>query len=775
MMRAAIVCLFLALLSDVPRAAPSVSLGHARYHASGRGDVTTTGSIAAGERLLAVDDPATWHIAHGIRVRRAGEEALVHTADDSWRLPPTAAAGATVSHDAADRMEGTASVRCSFAGIPVTPVDVCEMDLGAPANFHFDELRLWLKSSVATSARALRLRILRYDDPLDPDDCGAPVVAGRCPSFELEVPPVPADTWQELFIELKRTAGHGILDNVAGGQQVIVVECRERCDGLDVHLDDLRLVRDLVAAVTAMPAPGMFQLSRAAGRTVAAETVYHDDTVAVRTWLEAADIDGGARLVAPGGIYYINGVDLYGVGGAEGSYSLPLFNDTHLRCESRRTTIFKNVGRSATGPGVMFRSFDPVPANITIENCGFDWNGWNLQDFLTVFMISPHTVPKAFGRNIVIRGNRFFDSQLPGMEGCDLGQDECRTRQRHHILVPRVDGLWVEYNQMSGGGRIKSGGSGLGRNMHITNNSLQFVNDNAITIVDTVPGLTEHVEIAGNTISNPVASGIFIGADGEDAGLTKGMILRDVSITHNRVSGFFATAGIIGQLPRTAEDVTIADNVVINARQTGIPIGSFFAGGIILTQRSADAAAAARISVVGNAVIASGTHSVLNLGGILLRTASRFSGLAVSDNHVDCSGCSNGLAAGIWLWSGGFDHVTITGNRVANAYDALQLGGPATFTNVTIDGNTFMGSWGPSLGQITLQALPDSGISARIANNVVIDGAGYGVLCTGGGAFVLADLETNTFVDNAGGNTNGCEQKLRGHSAPLGQAGSPAG
>jgi hypothetical protein len=79
------------------------------------------------------------------------------------------------------------------------------------------------------------------------------------------------------------------------------------------------------------------------------------------------------------------------------------------------------------------------------------------------------------------------------------------------------------------------------------------------------------------------------------------------------------------------------------------------------------------------------------------------------------------------------------------------------FTNVAIDGNTISSSWSASLGQIMLQAFSGCEISARIANNVVVDGAGYGMLCTGGGAFALTDLTTNTFVNNAAGNTNGCQ------------------
>jgi hypothetical protein len=196
-----------------------------------------------------------------------------------------------------------------------------------------------------------------------------------------------------VFVELKRRLGFAA--QFAGGQRIIALQCLSACDGISVHLDDFRLVKDLVARVDAIKlvpdGRAIFQLNRVAGRTVAGEVIYHDDTVAVRTWLQAAERPGGATLFAPSGVYYINRIELPAVGGAEGSYSLPLYNDTLLSCAGASKTTFKNTGGSATGPGVMFRSVAPAPTNIAIESCGFDWNGWNLQDYLTVIMITPHT------------------------------------------------------------------------------------------------------------------------------------------------------------------------------------------------------------------------------------------------------------------------------------------------------------------------------------------------------------------------------------------------
>jgi len=213
------------------------------------------------------------------------------------------------------------------------PVNLCEVDLGGPINVGFDELRFWIKPSVATNAAHLRIRILRIDDPLNPNDCAAPISHGRCPTFELDIPALNANVWSEVFIELERKTGNGLVDHFSGGHRIVTLECREQCDGIVVHLDDIWLAKDLIATVDGIqriPGGGAtFQLNRAAGRTVSNETVYHDDTVAVRTWVQEADRPGGATLIAPPGIYYINQVELSGVGGVEGSYSLPLYNDIH--------------------------------------------------------------------------------------------------------------------------------------------------------------------------------------------------------------------------------------------------------------------------------------------------------------------------------------------------------------------------------------------------------------------------------------------------------------
>src|SRR5688572_1693270 len=96
-------CLLVALLSASPRAAEIVSLS--RYNASGRGDVTTKGSVVDGDTLLTVADGTTWLAGHGVRVARAGDDARLHHADFGWGTPPDALPGTSVSHDGIDKVE----------------------------------------------------------------------------------------------------------------------------------------------------------------------------------------------------------------------------------------------------------------------------------------------------------------------------------------------------------------------------------------------------------------------------------------------------------------------------------------------------------------------------------------------------------------------------------------------------------------------------------------------------------------------------------------------
>lgn len=736
-------------------AAPDgIGLGQKEFHASGRGDVVTTGSIDEGKPALTVARSATWEIGHGIRVRRAGDDSVLHDADAGWITSPGAPAGASSSHDPNEKVQGAASVSCAFSGVqPDTdgdgrpdPFDLCEVDLGSSFDTAFDEMRVRLRSTGATAAGDLRIRFLRDD---------------RNATFELDLPALPAATWTEALVRLERRTG--LPFQFAGGQRIVALQCVRGCDGLELHLDDLGFVKDLIGTVAEMKSVGrgaILTLDRPAGRSVRGETVWHDDTIAVTAWLSRADRPGGARLTAPRGIYYVNQAQLPNVGGASASRSLPIYNDTTITCAGPDRTTFRNAGGAAGGVAVLFRSAAVSPANIRIEQCGFDWNGWNLQDYAGVIDVSPQDVPGAQVDSVEIRHNAFFDSALPGQTGCDFGQDECATRQRHHVLVQKVDNVWIEDNTMSGGGRIKTGGGGLGRHMYIRRNTLDFINDNGITIVDTVEGITEHVEISDNVIVNPVTSGIFFGADGEPSLPVPRMILRDVTIARNSISGYYATAGIIGDPPDVTEDVGILDNVIVNSRDTDVRPGFHYVGGIVLA-RLLTARDATGLRVEGNQVSASGPHASMNIAGIYL--TGPMSGLRLVSNGIGCDLCA-GLDAGIWVRIGAFENLQITGNQIADAWNALVFGSGLALpslleiTGGSIAGNTLARSRSPLGGQIVLQVNDGETIEAAVVYNRIENGTGLGILCSasGSGTLLLGDLASNTFSGNVAGDLSGC-------------------
>lgn len=712
------------------------------FNASGASEQTMQGSIEKGSTELLVDPTAsdargTWQAGHGIRIQRAGADAHVHDADAGWAVPPHAPDGAAVSHNETNKREGDASVHCTFTGTPPdvdgdgTPdaVDLCEIDLGGPTDTQYDELRFWINAAVATSPGDLQ--ILLYSDEYDAD-------GNRLSKFQLQLPALTPNKWTEVFAKIEGRIGNG---HKRGPVRFMTLRCVNAalCAGLDVHMDDFRLVQDLVTRVKAINGKTL-TLEQTAERSVSSEIIYHDDTAAARAWLQAAK-EAGGNLVAPAGTYYI-------------SEALPLYSNTHLRCAGADRTIFKNSGGSRTGTSKLLSTKDaavPAPANIVIEHCGFDVNGWNRVDFLNWIQIQTYggvDTAEQRVRNIQIRNNRFFDSDFPGLEGCDWGQDVCVTRQRLYISVSRVDGVWIENNHLSGGGRIKTGNLGLGRNMYIRNNVIEFVNDNAITITDVdrgddtdtchEPCLTEHVAITGNRISNPVNTGIFFGADGQ-ANDAPQMTLRDVTIARNRIEGFFSGTGIRGFLPAQTENVHIVDNFIQAVRERAVPgrlLGpQLNIAGIQLKRADAatDPAGAAHVRINGNTILAAGEHAVFNSGGMIFQGPLR--ALRVSNNHVRCDACRH-IQSGLLFRLGAFDNLALHDNIVVGATDALRLGGTShsqlVITDANIYDNQFLRSTRNHLGQITIQLTQAADrIHARIANNYLDGGVGPGILCMG--------------------------------------------
>src|SRR5262249_46341475 len=154
------------------------------------------------------------------------------------------------------------------------------------------------------------------------------------------------------------------------------------------------------------------------------------------------------------------------------------------------------------------------------------------------------------------------------------------------------------------------------------------------------------------------------------------------------------------------------------------------------------------IQVEGNIVVASGSHAAFNTAGMLI--GGPMQNLRVANNDVRCDGCLT-MDRGIWLSSGEFKDVDILSNNVNNGGVALLVGydvsTQVTVTETAILANTFQNSISPFAGQISLVGNAQSAIEARIADNIIQDGSGYGLLCQGAARFTLLDLGTNEFAN----------------------------
>jgi len=720
-----------------------INLKDPQFNASGDGDITTVGSIEKESKSLIIDDPETWSIEHGIRIHRAGKELALHHADSGWALAPNAPSGAEVSHEAADMKEGLASVRCTFTGNQTTdnngelePVDLCEVDLLKLVNLESDELRFWVKSTSSVKEGELQIRLLNLD---------------REYTFELAVPTLDTN-WTEVFLALeRRTAESNRLFDSGGNTEIISLRCLKQCDGLEVYLDHFSLVSDLVTAVediNELPSGNSeFQLTDAASRSVVDEIVYHDDAVAVRKWLQQANQSKGVHLLAPPGVYYLSRVP---------GISLPLYNNLRLHCADATTTIFKNTGRSATGT-TAFVSAETAPKNIRIENCGFDLNGWNRGDFSDVVIIRGDTQ----ARNIHIRGNNFFDSNPPGIEGCDQDQDKCATRQRQYILVLNVKNVWIENNHLSGGGRIKAGRPG--KNMYIRNNIIDFVNDNGITIVDVGKinddacisagrKITKNVEITGNTIINPVSSGIFFGVDGQITD-DPGFETKNITIKGNKVSGFFTGAGIRGILPGGgAKNIYITNNDIESIR------GSKFdtpknPNGIEIQRGNCAREAVSNLFINDNKVVVLGGQSEFDSGFFFNGREPTMTDISIENNNILCDNCAR-LEKGIYFHNGNFEKISVKHNHITAASNAFKLGRADTavsMKNVLIENNFFFDSTNKSSGQVSLIVSPEQLVEAKISENIIQGGSGYGIYCKNDGELFITDLLSNQYLNNENG------------------------
>ena len=721
------------------------------FKASGQGAVTTFGSITDGSSVLSVQNSATWAVDQGIRVRRAGRDNLVNDADTTsgWSSHPE---GSIASAAPAPGTPGGLSISCTAPTTTNGPVDLCSITFGTLHNFRYDELRIWLNPSVATTDE--QLQVVLFTD------------SGEVEHSQMEVPAMPAG-WTEVYLRIQGEA----LESV----RRLALRCHTACAGMSVQLDDVWLVEDLLGVVSSISGgggksgPKQFTLKTGAGttltagRTVTNATVYHDDTRAIVAWLDAAATSTQSdQLFAPNGVYYVNQVHIPEV---DGRRSLRIPSDVVLSCQSAAGTVFRSTGGSNTGAHKMFAARAASPANITVQTCGFDPNGWNQQDFLTLLDISPRTPGIDLGMNIRVLNNLIDDSNPPARTDCDFDQDPCATLQRQYITVLGVTGAFIEGNRLVDGGRIKAGGHRDSSDIIIRGNSVDFVNDNAITISQAFSGTTRNVQITDNVIRDAVATAIFFGGDGDTNANTPGLKTFDITIARNRIEGFFHSA-IKGTLGEEAARIHVTDNVV-RASRARPAIASVDTNGIDIKRGTAwtDPATATEIDVSRNTVITTGAFGVLEDHAIQIE--GPLTNLTVAGN---VAGCAERLEAatptsclgapfekGIRLRKGPILNATVQGNRIFDAGIALlvaDLGLGGSLTDGSIVGNTFGFSRASGEGQITLRSLTGQTIAASIDANVIHDGAGWAILCTGTGQFLLT-FGTNEFAGNAKG-IQGC-------------------
>ena len=570
------------------------------FNASGDGHYIIKGEISAKSNILNVDDYSTWRKGQGIRIHAAGKSS--------------------------DILSNT--IICSNPTPSSGPVNLCEVKIKNPESYNFnkfDQLRIEIESTVNTASEDLQ--IITSNE------------WGNVEHGELEVNALTAGRMETIFVDIQGQNSvlpeNPLNPRAPGISQVksLKFRCNKNCSLINVRISNIALVQDHVTTVLSMDVkPGTlkakFEIEIPAERTVTNAEVFHDDTVAIQNWVNQAQSLGydlsPVHLWAPPGIYYI-------------SKKIALYSNTHIACEG--DAVFKNTGRSKHGTLNMFVGLStPTESikDIKIEYCHFDANGWNRSDFLSFIAIKGSLEATKKAKNIVLQYNIFKDTNFPGDTNCDQGRKlPCQTLQRQYILVTYVEGAWVEHNELSHGGRIKIGRPG--KRIYIQHNTLNFVNDNAITVVDRKKSrpfpqcnkfgndvcTTEDVHIIGNTIVDPVAGGIFFGVDGEYDD-HKQMVLNNVQIRDNQIVGFFSSAGIVGILPADTTNITISNNTVIsyrerskakNTHQFGIAISS--------TNLGAGVKYAKDMHVFGNCIVARGKHANLDSGLFVKRYSER--------------------------------------------------------------------------------------------------------------------------------------------------------
>lgn len=308
-------------------------------------------------------------------------------------------------------------------------------------------------------------------------------------------------------------------------------------------------------------------------------------------WLSDARTQGKHLTVSQGTYVYSKGIEI--------------FAPFHLQCQDTSATF--QATNNAHDLFVLSENWGVEPAggwrDISIAQCGFDLRG-STANFAGVISLIGGRYPI---QHVTIRGNRIYDSTQPGR------MYTTSDKQRQYIGVIYARQVLVEDNFLSEGGRIKLGRPGA--HIHVRRNVLHNVNDNAITLADSTPGgLTHDVLIEDNLIANPIGSGVFFGADGQDAG-TETTALRDVTVRGNSIMGQFKTNGITGVLPNHATQVYVYANRV---HRTGPIVAGQTTGGIGLNRNNSSVLPATALTVQDNHIYSDTKNALNGTGAVFL-------------------------------------------------------------------------------------------------------------------------------------------------------------
>lgn len=444
-------------------------------------------------------------------------------------------------------------------------------------------------------------------------------------------------------------------------------------------------------------------------------------TTELQKWAASVSTTGGKLIVPPGTYIYSGNVSLY--------------KNTTVECAGAQSAVFKN---SNTAQSLFVAADIANTHNITITGCAFDAAGYNVEDFLSFIAFSCNITNVC--SDIRASNNHFYDSAYVG---------DATVKQRQYIVLLHCEDCWVQGNHLEQGGRIKVGRPS--KRIHITNNIVNYVNDNGITIVDTVDSaLTEDSLITDNILKNCLSSCIYVGADGQ--GETSLITNQRIIVARNIISGYWDVAGITVTGTTTAREIHIVDNIIIHDATTLAADA-----GINVSRQDIATAAAENIIIARNTIVLR-NGALFSLAGIEFGGAGGFQTAVIENNNLSTSNIRlTGTLSTLRFAQNTFVRLITTAG--------LVLTNVVMVDNILADGSTNAMMSFPSTtaisGLIARNVIRQSGTGIGIEfngaathtvnlidNNITV-GTGAAISFTGGAALATTAQRWNNFGDVA--------------------------